>query len=117
MRQDIIDDTLKKHLKLTLLIVVALSLINKAWGFGYGLGVLFYQVVFLIKRFYIDYLLLMKKFSLVLFILFFGLGLIGFSIPFVIAVILPNWFNVIAVAAGLVSFPYTIYVSFIKGGG
>lgn len=105
------------YLKWVGVITVLLSLPGLKYGFGFLIGSLFFYIYILLKAFYVDTLLFFKHYSLWQFIVFYVLGLGVFVIPLILAGLLPQWFDMICVALGLLGYKYFLFVRQLTKGG
>ncbi len=114
--KELLKSSTKAYLIAMGLIAICLSVINKSYGLGYLLGILtsLFNLQLLINQ--IDQMLFEKKFNAWIGIPLYMLKSILFVVPMVLAIIWPDWLNLFAVVAGLLSPKFIFYINelFIK---
>lgn len=101
---------LSKLILFGLIIAIALMFFNYRWSLGFLLGFAFSFITIQITESQIDSVLFYQKKGFRNY-LGFILGNMVFIIPFLIAIFLNNYFDVIFVAFGLLFFKYYMFVS------
>ncbi len=95
---------------LGIIIAIALIFFNYAWSFGFLLGFAFSFITIKITESQIDSVLFHQKKGIMLYVSFI-IGNLIYIIPFAIALIFKDYFNIIFVAFGLLFFKYYIFVT------
>lgn len=93
------------------LIMVSLTIINISYGIGYGLGVLTSIISLKVLIYQIDQMMFFKKFNAWIGIPLYMLKSIMFVLPMVAAILWPNWINLFATVAGLLSPKFMFYIT------
>lgn len=92
------------------IITIILSVINMTYGIGYGLGVLTSVLSLELLVYQIDQMMFFKKFNPWIGIPFYILKSFLFVLPMLAAILWPNWINLFAVVAGLLSPKFIFYI-------
>ncbi len=93
------------------LITLSLTIINISYGIGYGLGIITSLLSLKLLVYQIDQMMFYKKFNAWIGIPFYILKSFLFVIPMVAAILWPNWINLFAAVAGLLSPKLMFYIS------
>lgn len=101
---------LSKLILIGLIIAIALMVFNYRWSLGFLLGFAFSFITVKRTEAQVDAVLFYQKKGLMLY-LGFILGNLIYVIPFVVSLLLNDYFDIIFVAFGLLFFKYYIFVT------
>lgn len=101
---------LSKLILIGLIIAIALMVFNYRWSFGFLLGFAFSFITVKRTESQVDAVMFHQKKGLLLY-LGFILGNLIYVIPFVVSLLLNDYFDIIFVAFGLLFFKYYIFVT------
>jgi hypothetical protein len=93
-----------------LLVSLGLLFVGYSWTLGFLLGFAFSFLTVNITKYQVDSVLIKRKQSWTTYVKFI-LGNLIYIVPFVISILLYDWFNLFAVGIGLLYFKYFIFIS------
>lgn len=103
-------DHVKKILGLLIFVSIILSFFNLSWSFGFSSGWIISSLNLMILEIQIDHMMFFKKFNYWTGIPLYIFKSFSFGIPFVVAILWPQWFNLSAALGGLISLKVLFYI-------
>jgi hypothetical protein len=93
-----------------LLVSLGLLFVGYSWSLGFLLGFAFSFLTVNITKYQVDSVLFSRTQSWTTYVKFM-LGNLIYIVPFIISILLYDWFNLFAVGIGLLYFKYFIFIS------
>ena len=93
-----------------ILVSLGLLFVGHAWSLGFLLGFVFSFLTVNITKYQVDSVLFKRTHSWTTYVKFI-IGNLIYVVPFIISILLMEWFNLFAVGIGLLFFKYFIFIS------
>lgn len=93
-----------------ILVSLGLLFVGFSWSLGFLLGFAFSFLTVNITKYQVDSVLLHRKQSWTTYVKFI-VGNLIYVVPFIISILMYDWFNLFAVGIGLLFFKYFIFIS------